>query len=68
MKSVFLAVVLTAASLQAFAATAYHTGRSENVSTVTGKPGIRCEYRYGSTTFWRVFANTYVCPTSVEVQ
>ncbi len=60
----FLAALL--ASSTAFSATAFWTGNSETVTTVTGLVAWNCEYQYGSSTFWRVFQN--VCPPYIEVQ
>ena len=48
-------------------ATAWWTGKSEPVRTVTGRSAIRCEYRYANQTFWRTFAGSLNCPSSVEV-
>jgi len=53
-------------STSAYAATAYWTGRSEQVQTVTYKWVWRCEYNYAGQTFWRLFETS--CPSSVEVQ
>lgn len=60
----FLAALL--ASSAAFSATAFWTGNSETVATVTGLVAWNCEYMYGGSTFWRTFQ--YVCPVSIEVQ
>lgn len=61
------ALVATLFSLSAHAATAYWTGRSEYVTTITGRMGISCEYSYFGRTFWRTFVQS-ACPTSVQVQ
>lgn len=53
-------------STLAHAATAYWTGRSEYVTTVTYRSGVRCEYDCLGTRFWRVFVGAS-CPASVEV-
>lgn len=59
-------VVLLAWSAPSFAETAYWTGRSEIVQTVTYQTAINCEYNYGGQTFWQAYKN--YCPASVEVQ
>jgi len=50
--------------------TAYWTGKSKMVTTVTGKSAIRCEYSYygsnGRQVFTQLFEG-YSCPTSIEV-
>lgn len=48
------------------AATAFWTGRQEQVQTVTYKWVWRCQYNYNGQTFWRLFETS--CPSSVEVQ
>jgi hypothetical protein len=55
----------TAVSASA-AATAYWTGKQNQVQTVTYQSGWNCEYNYAGQTFWRTFVGT--CPTSVQVQ
>jgi hypothetical protein len=50
----------------AYAATAYFTGRWEQVQTVTFKMGWKCEYNYNGQTFWQVFDRS--CPSTIEVQ
>lgn len=54
------------ASSYAFAATAYWTGRQEQVQTVTYQIAWNCEYNYAGQVFWRVYQGS--CPSSVEVQ
>lgn len=51
----------------AYSATAYWTGRSEYVTTITYQSGVRCEYNYAGRTFWRTFTGA-MCPSTVEVQ
>ena len=63
----FFAFFAFLAALNAHAATAYWTGRSEYVTTVTYRSGIACEYDYLGQTFWRVFTRG-VCPMSVYVE
>jgi len=65
MRTVFM-VALLAWSASSFAATAYWTGQSEIVQTVTYETAINCEYNYGGQTFWQAYKN--YCPPSVEVQ
>ena len=50
----------------AYAASAFWTGRQEQVQTVTYKWVWRCEYNYNGQTFWRLFETS--CPSSVEVE
>jgi len=45
--------------------TAYFTGRSDPIITVTGQAAMRCEYDFAGTRFWRNFRDS--CPPSVEV-
>jgi hypothetical protein len=47
---------------------AYFTGRSEMVTTVTGKAAMKCQYEYSGTKFWRLFPGLGVCPMSVEIE
>lgn len=46
--------------------TAYWTGRSEQVKTVTYQIGRSCEYRIGTNVFWRAFIGN--CPVSVQIR
>lgn len=46
---------------------AVHTGRSEQFTSITGKPGIRCEYQIPQRKFWVSFAG-YICPATIEVR
>lgn len=55
-----------APALSPVLATAYFTGRQQQVQTVTYQSGWNCEYRYNSQTFWRTF--TSACPSSIQVQ
>jgi hypothetical protein len=66
MKKPIFALTIALAAAPAFAATAYFTGRQEQVTTVTGQVAWKCEYNYAGQTFWRVFQNS--CPSRVEVQ
>lgn len=69
MKSTTLGAALisgVAAAMTAQAATAYWTGRQEQVTTVTYKIAWNCEYDYLGQKIWRVFLNS--CPSSIEVQ
>lgn len=50
----------------ALAATAYWTGRSEMVQTVTHRMAWRCEYNYNGRVFTELFERT--CPSSVRVE
>lgn len=56
-------------SLEATAqVTAQHTGNFEYATSVSGRQGVNCEYRYGNRTFWRMFVGTYVCPVTIQVE
>jgi len=54
--------------LNAYTPTAQWTGKMEYITTVSGHQGVKCEYIYGSKTFWEVFADEYSCPSQVEVK
>lgn len=64
MKKLIFAALLIASS-NAFAATAYWTGQSELVQTVTYQMAYNCQYSYMGQYFWVVYANS--CPYSIEV-
>ncbi len=66
MRTVFVLLLSALAAAPAFAATAFWTGRQEQVQTVTYKWAWRCEYNYNGQKFWRLFENS--CPSNVEVQ
>lgn len=66
MRLFFAAVLFALTASSASAATAFFTGNSEMVQTVTFQAGWRCEYNYAGRTFWMVF--TSFCPSTVEVQ
>jgi hypothetical protein len=55
--------IVTAAAVLAF-----WTGNSELVTTVSGLPGIACEYDAAGVRFWRTFARRFSCPVSIEVE
>lgn len=59
------APVMPAAPVQV-TATAYWTGKQQQVQTVTYQSGWSCEYNYAGRTFWRTFVGS--CPASVQVQ
>ena len=65
MKKLALAVALFA--VPAYAATAYWTGESRYVTTVTGRAAVSCKYSYFGNYFWRTFTGG-TCPSSVEVE
>ena len=54
-----------AISTPAFAATAFWTGKMEQVQTVTYRYVWRCEYNYNGQLFYRLFERS--CPSTVEV-
>lgn len=66
MKTIMVGLILVAAVAPALAATAFFTGRQEQVQTVTYQYAWRCEYNYAGQTFWKIFKNS--CPSSVEVE
>ena len=66
MKSITLFVVALLVSMPTFAATAFWTGRQEQVQTVTYQWAWKCEYNYNGQKFWRIFKMS--CPSSVEVE
>jgi len=67
MKRFVIAVLLGLLSATSVsAATAFWTGRQEQVQTVTYQWAWNCEYNYAGQLFWRVFRMS--CPSSVEVQ
>jgi len=66
MKKLIISALLISATASALAATAFFTGRQEQVQTVTYQMAWKCEYNYAGNTFWRVFKNS--CPSSVEVE
>lgn len=53
-------------SAYAFAASAFFTGRQEQVQTVTYQFAWNCEYNFNGQTLWKVFKTS--CPSSVEVE
>jgi len=61
-----VALVLLAASMSAFAATAFFTGQQEMVQTVTGRVAWRCHYNYAGNTFTAIFEGS--CPGSIQVR
>jgi hypothetical protein len=65
MKALILAVSLAVMSVPAFAATAFWTGQSHPVQTVTFQQGWECQYQYAGQYFWVV--ETGFCPSSIEV-
>lgn len=64
MKSLVLLAALLASS-NAFAATAFFTGRQEMVQSVTYQMVWNCQYQYAGNYFWQAFQGS--CPSSVEV-
>jgi hypothetical protein len=67
MSTFLLLTILALSGLANTFATAYFTGRSHYVTTVTGQAGVQCEYNYLGNKFWRTFLGS-MCPNSVEVQ
>lgn len=65
MKKLIAAVAFAAVSVSAFAATAFFTGQSHMVSTVTGKMAYECVYSYAGQRFTMLFE--HYCPATVEV-
>jgi hypothetical protein len=66
--AVFLSLLLPAFTVgKAYKVRAQWTGNIKFITTVSGKPGVECEYIYGGNTFWQTFANRSTCPSFVEV-
>ena len=65
-RMLFAALVGVAVAAPAYAATAYWTGRQEQVQTVTGKYVWKCEYNYNGQMIYRLFEMS--CPSSIEVE
>jgi hypothetical protein len=66
MKKYLIVIALLLSSTSAFAASAFWTGRQEQVQTVTNQWAWNCEYNYNGQIFWRIFKMS--CPSSVEVE
>lgn len=47
-------------------ARAMWTGKFYQVTTVTGRNAVNCEYVYGDQTFWKAFEGR--CAASIEVR
>lgn len=54
-------------SALAYPVTAYFTGRQQNVTTMSGQFGVRCQYQYLNNYFWKTFTGG-ICPMNVEVE
>lgn len=69
---VILLLVFSTVAVFAYPVTAYFTGNQRTVTTVTGAYGVICQYRAytasGEVLLWHTFANTSVCPNSIEVE
>lgn len=66
MKKIIFALLIVASAAPAFAATAFFTGRQEQVQTVTYQIAWRCEYHYNGQSIWQIFQGS--CPSSIQVQ
>lgn len=66
MKTALALLALLVTSTSVLAATAFWTGRSEMVQTVTYQMAWKCEYDYLGQKFWRIFKSS--CPSNVEVE
>jgi len=66
MKRLLIFIAIASAALAAFAATAFFTGRQEQVQTVTHQWVWRCEYNYNGQLIYRLFQTS--CPSSIEVR
>lgn len=64
MKRLVAVFCLSLAALPAMAATAYFTGRKQQVQTASHEVTWQCQYNNGGKTFWRTFAGT--CPAQVS--
>ena len=67
MKKTLIISLLLLTAAQAHAASAFWTGQTKFVTTVTYQQAVACEYRYLSQTFWRLFPAGSSCHSSVEV-
>jgi hypothetical protein len=65
MKLITLASLLIAGS--AYAASAYWTGKSRYVTTVTYQQALECQYDYLGRKFW-VAVDSGFCPATVQVR
>lgn len=69
MKFVILSLLGLALATTAFATVlATWTGKSEGVTTVTGKTGVKCEYDLYGKKFWKTIVDEYACPATIEVE
>ncbi len=66
MRKVAFLVGLLAVAAPAFAASAFWTGKQEQIQTVTYQMAWRCEYNYNGQMLYFVFKDR--CPSSVQVQ
>jgi hypothetical protein len=65
MTRLFAIFCLSLSALPAFAATAYFTGRMQQVHLPNNAVGWTCQYSNGGKTFWRTFQGN--CPAQVRV-
>ncbi len=66
MRKIAFLVGLLAVASPAFAASAFWTGKQEQVQTVTYQMAWRCEYNYNGQMLYFIFKTS--CPSSVEVE
>jgi hypothetical protein len=66
LKKLLVGAILLACGT-ASAATAFWTGRSEMVQTVTYRMAWKCEYQVYGNTFWVVIEGS-LCPMTMEVK
>lgn len=66
MKKIIIALIVgMTISGTASAATAYWTGKSALIQSVTGQMVLNCEYMYAGRYFWS--AHLFTCPRSIEI-
>lgn len=67
MKAILIAALMLLASTQALAVLALWTGQSRYVTTVSGMPGMSCQYQAAGGTFWKTYKGM-MCPPSIDVE
>ena len=65
MKRLFAVLCLSLSALPASAATAFFTGRMQQIQTAKHEVAWNCQYNYQGKTFWRTFVGT--CHSQVRV-
>ena len=65
MKKLLAILIIATLTSQAFAASAFHTGKRESVRMPGGGLGWNCEYQSQGIKFWRSFSGG--CPSTIEI-